>query len=144
MSITRFPPAIVARITLFESDASAIVPDSDIVWDGIFAVVEVTSRLLPEIWTAKDEFFAASLIKTLLPPGLLPVTWTIIAPGRVTPERSKTPVSCIPEFIGPAIVVDALGISIPSTVWRFTSTSPSGITRSFTIVNDKEPELNTA
>ena len=67
MSITRFPPAIVARTTLFESDASVIVPDSDIVWEGIFAVAEVTSRLLPEICTAKDEFFAASLINILLP-----------------------------------------------------------------------------
>ena len=66
------------------------------------------------------------------------------APGRVTPERSKIPVACVPEFIGPAMVVDAPEISNPSEFFSFMSTSPRGITRSFTIVSERDPELNTA
>ena len=135
---------MVARTTLFESAARSIEPDSDIVCVGIFAVAEVTSRLLPDISTEKEEFFAASLIKTLFSPGLLPVTSTTTLPGRVTPDRSKTPVAWLPELIGPAMVVVAPEISLPSEFLSFTSTSPSGMTRSFTIVSERDPELNTA
>ena len=47
--MTRFPPDMVASTTLLESATRSIDPDSEIVWVGIFAVAEVTSRSLPEI-----------------------------------------------------------------------------------------------
>ena len=74
-------------------------------------MAEVTSRLVPEISTAKEEFFASSFIRTLPWPGLLPVTSTITLPGSVTAERSNSPVAWLPELIGPAIVVEAPDIS---------------------------------
>ena len=40
---------MVASTTLLESAARSIDPDSEIVWAGILAVAEVTSRSLPEI-----------------------------------------------------------------------------------------------
>ena len=89
-------------------------------------------------------FSASSLIKILSPPGLLPVTSTIIFPGRVSPERSNIADSCEPVFIGPWIVVTPPLISDPFDFFNFTSTSPRGMTRLFIIVIESEPELNAA
>ena len=52
------------------------------------------------------------MINILSWPGLIPVTSTITAPGRVTPERSKIPDACVSGFIGPAMVVDAHGAAL--------------------------------
>ena len=144
ISITKLPPLINARATLFESASKLIKPDSEIIWEGIFALAEITSSPLPDISTENEEFLASSLINIFSPPGLLPVTSTIIFPGRVSPERSSIADSCESIFIGPWIVVTPPLISDPSDLLNFTSISPRGMTRLFIIVIESEPELNVA
>ena len=144
MSITSLPAAIVARTTLLESDTKSMVPTSEIVWAGILAVAEVTSSPLPVISTEKEEFLASLSINTLFWPGLLPVTSTMISPGKVTFDRSSKADCCSPLFIGPAIVADPPSISDPSGFFNCTFTSPRGITRLLIIVRDNEPSLKTA
>ena len=52
--------------------------------------------------------------------------------------------SCVLLFIGPEIVAIPPVISDPSILFNLMSIPPKGITRSFTIVSKREPELNAA
>ena len=121
-----------------------MVPASEIVCAGILAVAEFTSSPVPDISTEKEEFLASSSINTLFCPGLLPVTSTMMSPGKITSDRSSKADCCSPLFIGPIIVVDPPTISDPSDFFNCISTSPRGITRLFIIVSDNEPSLKTA
>ena len=92
IDITSFPFKIVADSTLFESAVDNWIESfSSIICSGSLAVADETSSPLAEIVTVNEEFRASLFISTLSSPGLLPVTSTIILPGRIIPVRFNIP-----------------------------------------------------